>query len=65
MAERDFTCTAADPFDLFALREATQRELGSRAPAELDVHVRHPDREADGSCRWCGCREDEILVIRA
>jgi hypothetical protein len=40
-----------------------QRELMSDEQT-VDIHVRHPDREADGSCRWCGCRDDEVVTVR-
>jgi hypothetical protein len=63
MNQRVFVCTASDPFDLFGLREALQRELMSDEQT-VDIHVRHPDREADGSCRWCGCRDDEVVTVR-
>ena len=48
MNQRVFVCTASDPFDLFGLREALQRELMSD----------------EQSCRWCGCRDDEVVTVR-
>ncbi|MEX0784061.1 MAG: hypothetical protein WD557_15580 [Dehalococcoidia bacterium] len=64
MAERIFVCTSSEPFDLFGLREATQRELSAQGGEAVDVRGTHPDREADGSCRWCGCRDDEVVSVR-
>jgi hypothetical protein len=54
-----FVCNAVEVFDLADLR---RRTLAAAKPNEIvDVFVRHPDREMDGSCRWCGCRVDETV----
>ncbi|MGE0597872.1 MAG: hypothetical protein AB7J35_12010 [Dehalococcoidia bacterium] len=53
-------------FDLFALPAwAQQATAEGRLTAErpLEIEVRHPDREMDGSCRWYGCRDNEIVVM--
>lgn len=66
MADLRFVCNAVDTFDLFTLREWVRSEVSSRALSvteEVTVEVRHPDREMDGSCRWCGCRENEVVRV--
>ena len=55
-----FVCNAVDVFDLAALRDKFQPHGGN---LRVEVEVRHPDREMDGSCRWCGCRENEVVVF--
>ena len=61
MTERaSFVCNAVEVFDLAALRKTFASASKS---ARVEVSVRHPDREMDGSCRWCGCRQDEIVVF--
>ncbi len=61
MPTRAFVCTPVEPFDLFRLGEVVGV---SAEEGDVEVTVRHPDREADGSCRWCGCREDEVVTVR-
>lgn len=41
-----------------------QRSAGN-APASgpVVVEVLHPDREMDGSCRWCGGRLNETVTV--
>ena len=66
IADLRFVCNAVETFDLFALKAWAQSQLESRSlpiANEVAVEVRHPDREMDGSCRWCGCREDELVRI--
>ncbi|GIW16211.1 MAG: hypothetical protein KatS3mg063_2064 [Tepidiforma sp.] len=29
----------------------------------IEVEVRHPDPEMDGSCRWCGARRGEVVRL--
>ena len=61
-----FVCNPVEVFSIFELAAWVERERAAgRLPAsgELTLGVFHPDREMDGSCRWCGCREDESLVI--
>ena len=66
MADGRFSCNAVTVFDLFAMKawvrdETTAGRLPARRP--ITVEVRHPDRERDGSCRWCGCRENEVMTF--
>ena len=66
MPQAQFACSAVETFDLFGLPEWVNRErLAGRLAAgdPVAVAVTHPDREMDGSCRWCGCRENETVVI--
>lgn len=66
MADVRFVCNAVETFDLFKLREWASAEAtakGLAAETSLTVEVRHPDREMDGSCRWCGCRENEVVTV--
>ena len=61
-----FACNAVEPFDLFALPSWVERERDEgRLPAgdPVSVEVVHLEREMDGSCRWCGCRENELVVV--
>ena len=37
----------------------TERADGRIGSGAVTIEVVHPDREAEGSCRWCGCRETE------
>jgi hypothetical protein len=64
-----FACNAVITFDLFALPDwvRAERAAGRLASHEspVEVSVVHPDREMDGSCRWCGCRENEIVSVDA
>ena len=61
MSERPvFVCNAVDVFDLALVRGKFQRE-----DTAVEVEVRHPDREMDGSCRWCGCRMNEVVKFEA
>ncbi len=66
MPELVLICHAVEPFDVFALRDWLSREVAAgRVPAEGEATllVNHPEREGEGSCRWCGCRDDERLRI--
>ena len=69
MPEARFACNAVITFDLFALPDwvRAERAAGRIASNEgpVEVSVVHPDREMDGSCRWCGCRENEIVAVDA
>lgn len=61
-----FVCTAVEPFDLFGLAGWVERarasgEITGADPVSLEV--RHPDREMDNSCRWCGMPRNEVVVI--
>jgi hypothetical protein len=61
-----FSCNAVEPFEVFRLPAwvAAEQAAGRIAAAgRVAVSVLHPDREMDGSCRWCGCRESEVVTI--
>jgi hypothetical protein len=61
-----FSCNAVEPFEIFRLPAwlAAEQAAGRIVPAiRISINVLHPDREMDGSCRWCGCREDEVVTI--
>ena len=64
--EANFRCSMGDAFDLFDLPRwlANEQQAGRvAAPERVSIRVVHPDREMDGSCRWCGCRADEVVAI--
>ena len=66
MADGRFSCNAVTVFDLFAMKEWVRTKTAAgRLPSHrpISVEVRHPDREMDGSCRWCGCRENEVMTF--
>ncbi len=58
-----YRCDMAEPFAAFELAAWVAR-LAPRANA-VTVAVVHPDREGEGSCRWCGARVDERYVVEA
>jgi hypothetical protein len=60
-----YICHAGEPYDRFALADwvAQQRAAGIAPDGPVTVTVEHPDREADGNCRWCGdSRNDEVRI---
>ena len=67
MSSIPFHCNPVDTFDLFALPAWVQRERDAgRVPAgATSIDVIHRDREMDGSCRWCGCRDNEQVPLTA
>ena len=58
-----FVCNALVTFDLFGLPAWVRAEqaAGRIASGAVELEVLHPEREMDGSCRWCGCRENEVI----
>ena len=59
-----FVCNAVDVFDLAGLPGwiRSERDAGHiPAGGGVAVEIVHRDREMDGSCRWCGCRSDEVI----
>lgn len=61
-----FSCNAVHVFDLFEMRAWVRAETtAGRIPVTrpIRLEVLHPDREMDGSCRWCGCRENEVMTF--
>ena len=68
MTESDsrFVCNAVTVFDLSELRQWAKDEAAAgrlHTGGLARIEVRHPDREMDGSCRWCGCRQDEVIEV--
>ena len=68
MSEADarFACNAVTVFDLFGLKQWAQAEIAAgrlNASHSALIEVVHPDREMDGSCRWCGCRANEVIRV--
>lgn len=54
-----------DPFSMFDLTAWVEGERAAgRAAVDgaVTIEVVHPDREGEGSCRWCGARDDERFV---
>lgn len=66
MSQATYRCNPVDVYSVFELPAwvAAERAAG-RLPAAGDVTVSvvHPDREMDGSCRWCGGRSEEEVVV--
>jgi hypothetical protein len=61
-----FVCVPEQQYSRFELRHwVAERRADGRAPAEgtVIVRVEHPLREADGSCRWCGEKNDETIEM--
>lgn len=50
-----FVCRPPREFVAWELPGWVAAELGD-AKGVVEVEVRHPDPEMDGSCRWCGAR---------
>ena len=67
MNELRFYCNAVETFDLSALPQwvIAHRTSGEGRDDQAAVEVIHADREMDGSCRWCGCRANETIIVRA
>jgi len=65
MTDVKYVCNPVDVFQVFELPAwlAREQEAG-RAPAgRVSVTVMHPDREIDGSCRWCGGGANSTVVV--
>ena len=66
MADVLVVCNAVEVFDLGEVRASVRAKQASgelSAGTPVKVEIRHPDREMDGSCRWCGCRANEIIEM--
>ena len=66
MTTARFICTMVEPFGIVELRQWAEGERAfGRIPAKeaVSIQVVHLDREAEGSCRWCGCRENESITV--
>lgn len=63
-----YRCNPVEPYDRFAIEAwLAAKRAGGAVPASgpVDVRVEHPDREADGKCRWCGEGSNETLTLGA
>ena len=61
-----FLCNPVDVYSVFDVPTLVERErLAGHADvdAEVSVEIIHGDREMDGSCRWCGAPENEVVVV--
>ncbi len=63
--ELRYRCNPTEPYSRFELPDwvKQQQAQGKADPGPVRVHVEHPDREADGSCRWCGDTRNETVDI--
>ena len=59
-------CSPDDLFGVWELPGWVRRDQAAgriAAGERVAVEVSHPDREMDGSCRWCGGRANETVVV--
>jgi hypothetical protein len=62
VADLRFACNAVEQFIAWELPAWVERQRpGAAGP--VTVEVLHPDREMDGSCRWCGARQNETVLV--
>lgn len=57
-----FICNPVEQFIAWELPDWVKRQ-GVADLAAVEVEVLHPDREMDGSCRWCGGRQNEVVTV--
>ncbi|MGE0600214.1 MAG: hypothetical protein AB7J35_13780 [Dehalococcoidia bacterium] len=62
MADLQFRCNQVEQFIAWELPDWVKRQ-GANADGPVTVEVLHPDREMDGSCRWCGGRKNETVTV--
>lgn len=62
MAKLRFICNPVDQFIAWELPDWVKRQ-GVTDSGAIEVEVLHPDREMDGSCRWCGGRQNEVVTV--
>ena len=62
MADLRFLCNAVEQFLAWELPDWVKRQSPTTT-GKITVEVLHPDREMDGSCRWCGGRQNETVTI--
>lgn len=66
MTEAKFRCSPDELFVVWELPAWVRREQAAgriAAGERVAVEVTHPDREMDGSCRWCGGRANETVLV--
>ena len=65
MPTAQFACNMVEPYGFDELRQwvARERDAGRIPHEAVSIAVIHRDREAEGSCRWCGCRENETVMF--
>lgn len=62
MADLRFLCNPVEQFIAWELPDWVKRQ-GDFGMQRVIVEVVHPDREMDGSCRWCGGRKNETVTV--
>ena len=62
MADLRFLCNPVEQFVAWELPGWVKRQ-GTERAGPVVVEVVHPDREMDGSCRWCGGRNNETVTV--
>lgn len=63
VADLRFLCNPVEQFIAWELPDWVTRQ-GTSDEEPVTVEVLHPDREMDGSCRWCGGRNNETVIVR-
>ena len=58
-----FQCNAVEQFIVWEL-PAWVKLQGVDSDEPVTIEVLHPDREMDGSCRWCGGRANETVTVQ-
>lgn len=60
-----FLCNPTEPYSRFDLADwlGRRRAEGKAPEGPLTVRVEHPDKEADGSCRWCGDTRSDLVEL--
>ena len=60
-----YVCNPTEPYSRFDLGDWLKAKRASgRAPeGPVTVQVDHPDKEADGSCRWCGDTRSDFVEL--
>ena len=62
VADLEFRCSPVEEFIAWELPAWLERQ-GVTTDSPVTVKVTHPDREMDGSCRWCGGRNNETVTV--
>lgn len=60
-----YICNPTEHYSRFDLGDWLQaKRAAGKAPAgAVTVRVEHPDKEADGSCRWCGDTRSDFVEL--
>lgn len=64
-AEIRYVCNPTEPYSRFDLGDwlKAKRAAGKAPSGAVTVRVEHPDKEADGSCRWCGDTRSDFVEL--